>query len=154
MSKHSFTLKLNNFVSDILIFNHFTWTVCTGGEVKLKIFLLLLPWTIFRLNQIHFSKYAVNGKVACPAFSQSNSLMRASEIYLLVKLAWKGGNSPVSVLAFKGSQTLFIWNKQAKRHPTNLPHPTPNLNNCYRWLYPKTLILCRIKISLIRYDRY
>lgn len=88
--------------------------------MKLKIFLVLLPWTIFRLNQIHFSKYAVNGKVVCTAFSQSNSLVRAFEIYLLVKLVWKSGNSPVSVLAFNCSQTLFIWNKQAKRHPTNL----------------------------------
>lgn len=79
-----------------LIFNQFTLAVCTGGEVKLKIF---LTCTIFRLNQIHFSKYAVNGKVVCPAFSQS--LMRASEIYLLVKLAWIGRNSPVSFIVLE-----------------------------------------------------
>lgn len=32
LSKHSFNLKLNGFVGDSLIFNHFTLTVCTGAE--------------------------------------------------------------------------------------------------------------------------
>lgn len=43
LSKHSliYNPELNNIVCDSLIFNHFTLTIWSEGEVKLKIFSIL-----------------------------------------------------------------------------------------------------------------